>query len=59
MLSDNPAHFVEISNVCLDEGIIRLVFNILEICKIAGVSELVKVDNIVFGIFVDKQAHNM
>ena len=50
---------VKVADVHLDELIVRLVLYVLEIGQVAGVSEFVEVDDVVFGVFVDKEAHHV
>ena len=50
---------VEVADVHLDELVVRLIFDILEVCEIACVCKLVEIDNLVFRILVHEQAHDM
>ena len=50
---------VEVADVHLHELIVRLVFNILQVGQVAGVGQLVEVDDVVVGIFIDKEAYNV
>ena len=50
---------VKIADVHLHELVVRFVFDILEVCKVARVSELVEVDDFVFRILVDKKTNDM
>ena len=50
---------IEIANVHFHELVVRLVFNILEICKVARVSQLIEIDNLVFRILIDKETNDM
>ena len=65
---DNPIHFfflhqfvksIEIADVHFHKPVIRLVLDILQICKVPRIGQLVQVDNPVFGIFVHKKTDNM
>ena len=56
---DDATHLVKVGDVGLDKCVVRLVLDILEVGKVAGVGQLVKVYNIVFGIFVDKQSDDV
>lgn len=47
---------VEVADVCLNERVVRLILNVLEVSQIAGISQLVEVDDVVFGILVDKKS---
>ena len=59
VLLENPADFLEIADVCLDENIVRRILDILQIGQVAGIGQFVKVDNPVLGIFVDKKSYDM
>ena len=50
---------IEIADIHLYKLVVRLVFDVLEVCKIARVSELIEVDNLVFGILVHEKANHM
>ena len=50
---------VEVADVHPHELVIRLVLDVLQIGQIAGVGELVEIDDIILGIFVHKEANNM
>ena len=50
-------HRVKVADVGLDEGVVLLVFNVLEVGKVAGVCELVDVDDVVVGVFVHEEAY--
>ena len=52
-------HAVEVTNVHADELVVRLIFDILEIGEVAGVGQLVEVDNPVLRVLVDKQPYHM
>ena len=52
---DYAAHFVEIGYIGLDKAVVRTVFDILEVCEVAGIGKFVKVDNVVVRIFVDEK----
>lgn len=59
MLAHHTAHGVDVNYVGLDKCIVGTIFDILEIGKIAGVSQFVEIYDIVLRIFVDKKSHNM
>ena len=59
MLADYAAHLVEIGDVGLHEGIIRLVLDVFQIGEIARIRQFVEVDNVVVGVFVDEEAHDV
>ena len=50
---------VEVANVHLHELVVRLAFNVFQVCEVARVGKLVKVDNLVFRILVHEQAHHV
>ncbi len=50
---------VEVADVHTDELIVGLVLDVLEIGQVAGVGQLVEVDDAVLRILVDKQAYHM
>ena len=50
---------VEVTDVHPDELVIRFVLNVLQIGQIAGIGELVEIDDIILGILVHKEANNM
>lgn len=50
---------VEIADVHLHELIVRLVLYVLQVGQIAGIGQLVKVDDTVFRVFIHKQAYYM
>ena len=50
---------VEVADIHLDELVVGTVLDVLEVGQIAGISQLVKIDDLVLGIFVDKEADHM
>ncbi len=52
-------HLFEVTDVSLDKFVVRLVFYVFESGEVAGVSELVDVDDVVVGIFVDEESYNV
>ena len=50
---------IEIADIHLDKLIVGAILDILQIGEVASISELIKVDNLIFGIFVDEQTYNM
>ena len=50
---------VEVADVSLHEGIVGLVLDVLEVGQVARIRQLVEVDDVVVGIFVDKQADDV
>ena len=56
---DDAAHLVKVGDICLDEGIVRFILDILEVGKVTGIRQLVEVDDMIVGIFVDEKAYYM
>jgi len=54
VFGNDPAHCLQIAYIRLDEGIIRTILHLLEIGQIAGISQFVEIDDMVFRIFPDK-----
>ena len=50
---------IEVADIHLHEPVIWLILDVLEVGEIASISKLIKVDDVVFRIFVYKQANNM
>ena len=50
---------VEVADVHLHELVVRLVFDVFEVCKVTGVCQLVKIDNLVFRVLVHEQANHV
>ena len=50
---------IEIADVHLHKLIVGFVLDVLQISQIAGIRQLVEVDDVVIGILVHKQAHHM
>ena len=50
---------IEVADVHLDKLIIRFVLNVLEVGKVAGIRQLVEVDDAIVGILVHEEANNM
>lgn len=48
---------IEVADVHLDELVVRLVLDVLEVSEVAGISQLVEVDDVVLGVFVHEEAH--
>ena len=47
----------KVADVALHKGIVGAVFHIVKVGKIASICQLIKVDDMILGIFVYKQAH--
>ena len=50
---------VEVADVHLDKLIIWFVLDVLEISKIAGIRQLVEVDDVILWVFVHEEANHM
>jgi hypothetical protein len=48
-------HVLEVADVHADKLVVRLVFNVLQVGKVASVGEFVEVDDLILGIFIDEQ----
>ena len=59
MFADDASHLLEVGNVGLDESVVGTVLDVLEVCEVAGIRQLVEVDDMVVGILVDKKSDNM
>lgn len=49
----------EVADIHLHELIVRLVLHVLQVGEVACVRQLVEVDNLVVGVFVDKQSDHV
>lgn len=49
----------EVADIHLDKLIVGATLDILQVGEVAGIGELIKIDNLIFGIFVDEQTYNM
>ena len=50
---------LKITDIHLYKLVVRLILNIFEISQITCICKLIKVDDIVFRIFVDKESYNV
>lgn len=50
---------VKVTDVGFHECIVRLILNVLEVSQVAGISQLVEVDDVILWIFVYEQANNV
>ena len=50
-------HQVEITDIALNESIVRLVLDVLEVSQVACVSQLVEVDDVILRIFVHEKSY--
>ena len=44
-------HLVEVTDVCLDEGVIRFVLDVLQVRQVSGIRQFIYIYNMVFRIF--------
>ena len=59
ILLEQMAHGFEVADVGLDKGVVGLVLNVLEVGQVAGVGELVEINDLVVRVFVDKKSDYM
>ena len=59
VFGDDLQHRVEVADVGLDKGVVGLFLDILEVRKVAGIGQLVQVDDPVIRIIVHEQPHDM
>ena len=50
---------IKITDIRLDEGIVRSLLNILQIGQIPGIGQLVEVDNMIVGLFRNEKPYDM
>ena len=50
---------VEVADVHLHKLVVGLILDVLQIGKVAGIGQLVEVDDVILGILVHKQAHHV
>ncbi len=50
---------LEVADVHLHELVVRTVLNILQVCQVAGVGQLVEIDDVILRVLVHEQAHHM
>ena len=50
---------VEVANVHLHELIVGLILDVLQVCEVSGIGQLVEIDDVILGIFVDEKPYNM
>ena len=55
----DAAHFFQVGNIGLDERIVGLPFYVLEVGEVAGIGQLIEVDNLIVRIAVDEQPHHV
>ena len=53
------ANLLEIADVRLDKRIVRLIFDVFQVCQVSGVGQFVEVDDPVIRVFVDKQPYDV
>ncbi len=49
----------EVTDVHLHEFVVGLALHVLEVGKVASISQLVEVDDVIVWIFIDKEAYNV
>jgi len=59
ILLHNGAHALKVADVCLDEGVVRLPFNITEVGEVAGIGEGIQIDDAVLRVFVHEEPHKV
>ena len=59
VLLHDGAHALEVADVGLHEGVVRLVLDVLKVSEVAGISERIEVDDFVLGVLVDKKSDDM
>lgn len=59
VVADDAAHQLQVSDVALDERVVRTVLDVLEVGKVAGVSEEIEVIDVIIRMFGDEQTHHM
>ena len=52
-------HLVEVADVRLGKGVIRLVLNVFQIRQVSGIRQFIYINYMVFRIFVHEQAHHV
>lgn len=52
-------HRIEVADVFLHERVVGLVLDVVQVSQVAGVGQLVEVDDVVVGVLVDEQADYM
>ena len=50
---------LEVADVHLDELVVRLVLDILQVCQVTGIGKFVEVDDVILGVLVYKESHNV
>lgn len=59
ILAHDGADRVNVTDVCLDESIIRTILYVMEIGEVSGVCELIQIDDMVVRIFIDEKTDHM
>lgn len=59
ILTHDRADRVNVTDVCLDESIIRTILYVMEIGEVSGVCELIQIDDMVVRIFIDEKTDHM
>ena len=50
---------VEVADVHLHKLVVGAVLNVLQVSEVAGIGQLVEIDDVILGILVHKQAHHV
>lgn len=59
VLLHDGAHAVEVADIGLHEGVVRLVLDILQVGEVAGVGERIEIDDAILGVLVDEEADDV
>ena len=59
VLLHDGAHALEVADVGLHEGVVRLALNILQVGQVTGIGEGIQVNNFVLGVLVDEETYNV
>ena len=59
LLFHEVEYALEVADVHLDKAVVRRILNVPQVGKVAGIGEFVYIDDSVFGVFVDEEAHDM
>ena len=49
----------KVADICLDEGVVRLVLNIFEVGQVACIGQGIQIDDVVLRIFIHEETNNM
>ena len=59
VMSEDCSNGVEVANISSHKGIVGRMLYVGKIGKVAGIGELVEVDNVIFGVLVYEKPHDM